>query len=126
MRMTITRNVCPCGGDHRRKLEQSRFMLWSHHSPFRKAVHGWSCYESREKGDICVGDRHSYAVRRGGAVIGKCYRRGYGVDVVHGGASESLDLRLGAGRVPTAMNDGITNALIGGIGQNRIGVHKPT
>src|SRR6266851_342173 len=46
-------------------------------------------------------------------------------NVVHGGAGESHDLRLGTGRVPTAVNDGITNALIGGIGQNGVGIHEP-
>src|SRR5207245_1613873 len=100
-------------------------MLLSHHSPFRKAVHGWSCYELREKGDIFVGDSHSYAVRRGVGTIRRGDRDKDGADIVHRSRSEGLHLRLGAGRIPTAMNDGIADTLIGGVGQNGVGIHEP-
>src|SRR6266436_8802282 len=109
-------------------------MLLSHHSAFRIGVHRWSRYELRQKGDVYVSHSHAHEIRRGGTATRttttatrttKGDRRGDGADVVHGGASESLDLRLGAGRVPTAMNNGITNALVGGIGHNRICVHQP-
>src|SRR5882672_2697607 len=100
-------------------------MLLSHHSAFRIGVHGWSGYELREKGDIRVGHSHSHAVRRSVGTVRRTNHDGYGTNVMHGSRSKAFDLRCGASRVPTAMDNGITNALVGGIGQDRIGVHQP-
>src|SRR6266404_2141932 len=100
-------------------------MLLSHHSAFRIGVHRWSRYELRQKGDVYVSHSHAHAVWRSVGTIRRCNRDGYGADVMHRSGSEGFHLRLGAGRVPTAMNNGITNALVDGIGHNRIGVHQP-
>src|SRR6267142_2025114 len=94
-------------------------------NPHRIGVHRWGRYELRQKGDVYVSYSHAHAVRRGVGTIRRCNRDGYGADVMHRSCSEGLHLRLGAGRVSTAMNNGITNALVGGIGHNRICVHQP-
>src|SRR6266851_985995 len=104
-------------------------MLLSHHSSFRKAVHGWSCYELWEKGNVCIGNRHSHTVRRGAAAgigrNGTGNRYGHGANVMHGSRSKGFNLRRSARRVPTAMNNGVANAFVCGIGENGVGIHEP-
>src|SRR6266478_1054793 len=100
-------------------------MLLSHHSAFRIGVHRWSRYELRQKRDVDVGHSHSHTVRRSVGNIKRGNYDGHGANVMHGSRSKGSNFRFGASRVPTAMNNGITNALVGGIGHNRIGVHEP-
>src|SRR5713226_1253126 len=100
-------------------------MLLSHHSSFRISTHRWSRYELREPGDVCVRHGHSHTIRRGVAAIRRRNRHGDGADVMERGGSESLNFCLGGGRVSTAMDNGVTNALVNGIGESRVGVHEP-
>src|SRR2546426_11340845 len=100
-------------------------MLLSHHSAFRIGVHRWSRYELWQKGDVYVSYSHAHQVRRSVVTVRSSNHDGYSANVMHRSCGEGLHLRLGASRVSTAVDDRITNALVGGIGQDRICVHQP-
>src|SRR6266404_2397706 len=104
-------------------------MLLGHHSAFRVGVHRWSRYELWQKGDVYVSHSYAHAVRRSVVAVRSSNRNGRisVADGMHGSSGEGFYPGFcGAIRISGAtVDDRITNALVGGIGQNRIGVHQP-
>src|SRR5438270_3377955 len=120
--IAITRKVWPRSQDFPGELARWSFILWNDHPPFRIGFHSGSVDEAPQPGNIGVSHPHANAVRRHKIAVGMADGNRDAADVMQRGAGESHHSARSAGWIPAAMDNGIPNAFIGGIGQDGIRV----